>query len=155
MALPRLPLRLLVALVTLPFLIPAFLLNSGINLIPTVVTIAILIWRAPWIREKVQTIPSMQVQMVFTMLAIGLGFIAFSAPWLWGTLPLNKGLLFLLSGLSTASWPNPMFVKMSKQMEAIKPKIKKNKPIKVAKDPALRTNTQKKRDARRLLKHKK
>jgi hypothetical protein len=140
-ALPQWQLRLLVTLVALPFLIPAFLLNGGINLIPMAITIIILVWRAPWLREKIQTLPSMQVQMVFSMLAMCLGFIAFSAPWLWGTLPLNKGLLFLLSGLSTASRPNPLFVKMAKQMEAAKPK---QKPVKVIKDPSRKkTNTQK------------
>jgi hypothetical protein len=150
-ALPRWPFRFLVALVTIPFLIPAFLLNGGVNLIPMVIAVIILVWRAPWLREKIQALPSMQVQMVFTMLAMGIGFIAFSAPWLLGgTLPLNNGLMSLIFGLSSASQPIPMFIKLSKQMEALKPKINKTKPIRVAKDPALRTNTQKKRDARLL-----
>ncbi|OGD73601.1 hypothetical protein A3K29_05790 [Candidatus Collierbacteria bacterium RIFOXYB2_FULL_46_14] len=146
-ALPQWQIRLLVALVGLPFLIPAFLLNGGINLMPMLATLAILIWRAPWLREKIQTLPGIQSQMVISMLVMGLGFIAFSAPWLWGTLPLNKGLMFLLSGLSTAARPNPMFVKMAKQMAAAKPKQVKPKPVKAAKTKPP-TNTQRKLNAR-------
>ena len=146
-ALPQWQLRLLVALVILPFLIPAYILNSGINLMPMLATLAIIIWRAPWLREKIQVLPGIQGQMVCTMLVMSLGFIAFSAPWLWGTLPLNKGLMFLLSGLSTAARPNPMFVKIAKQMEMAKPKQVKPKPVKATKTKPP-TNTQRKLDAR-------
>ncbi len=149
--LPHWLLRLLVALVGLPFTIPAFLLNGGINLIPMLFVLAILVWQSPNIREKFFKVPLEQRLVGSLTMIISLSLLAFIAPThLWG-LPfaVNYGIMSFFGSLSMISNPRKLPAFLEKLQATSAPKATKTvKPIQ-PKDPnRKKTNTQRRWEAK-------
>lgn len=155
-ALPAWRLRILVLIITLPFFIPAALLHGGANFFWLLGILAILIWQAPMVREKLKLLPLPQIVLALIAFSLCLIFPAFVAPFKLWSLPfeISFGVMYLLIGIQTIAKPDPKMIQMAKQIERARAEAKRNTPRPPVDPNRKKTFLQRQRDAK-LAKNKK